>query len=322
MKNILLVLSACIGIPLIGQVESNFSHFMLKPVSYNIAYAGAYEPIEVGVHYRNQWTGLTGTTLSTGSLDFSMPLPKINSGIGLNMMYDVIGVQKNLYLSAGFAYQLKIKKAKLGMGIAGGIIQSTLYGNLLKAPEGDYNNNFDHRDPIIPLNKASGISPYFSVGLMFTYRKLQIAYSVTNLLEGKTIIANPTNSKNLIFTRNHYASISYKFKLSKSLVLAPNILFKTDFIEHQLDLNLMLAYKAKFDIGLGYRGYNKKSNESVIVLLGMNLWKELKVMYGYDISTGKSFGSQYGSHELSLVYKFNYKAKLISPKIIYNPRFL
>lgn len=322
MKKILYALLMMVASQMMSQVESNFSHFMLKPVSYNIAFAGSLQTIDVGLHYRNQWTGLSGKTISTGSLDVTLPLTKIHSGVGLNVMYDRLGVQKNIYLTAGYAYQLQIKKVQLGVGVSGGIIQSTLFGNLMRSPEGDYDNNFDHKDPIIPLDRASGISPCFSAGLMLTWKQLQIGYSLSNFLEGKAKLTNPSNSKNLIFRRNHYFSIAYKFKISKSLNLLPNALFKTDFKENQLDLNLILNYKSKVDVGLGYRGYNKKSNESVIVLLGVNLWKGLKLYYSYDISTGKLFAYQYGSHELSLTYKINYRTKMVVPKVIFNPRFL
>ncbi len=322
MKNIFVVIGTLISVQLMGQVESNFSHFMLKPVSFNSAYAGSLEPIEVGVTYRNQWTGLSGSTISTGSLYTTLPIPKISSGVSLNMMYDVLGVQKNLYLSLGYAYQLKIRKAKIGFGFSGGFIQSTLFGNLLRAPEGDYESNFDHRDPIIPLNRASGISPYLSLGIMFTYRTLQIGYSLSNVIEGSTTITNPSNAKNLIFQRNHFANVSYKFKISKSLSFSPNLLFKTDFKENQLDINFLLNYKSKFDVGIGYRGYSKKSNESVIILLGVNIWKGLQLMYSYDVATSRFFAYQSGSHEVSLTYKLNYKPRVFNSKIIYNPRFL
>ena len=322
LKKILFALLMTMAFQLMSQVESNFSHFMLKPVSYNVAFAGSRQTMDFGLHYRNQWTGLSGKTISTGSFDVTMPLPKIHSGVALNLMYDKLGVQKNLYVTIGYAYQLQIKKVQLGFGAGGGIIQSTLLGNLLRSPEGDYDNNFDHKDPIIPLDKVSGISPYFSAAMMLTWKQLQIGYSLSNFLEGKAKLANPSNSKNLIFRRNHYVSFAYKFKISKSLNLSPNVLFKTDFKENQLDLNMILDYKSKLDIGLGYRGYNKKSNESVIVLLGVNLWKGLKLYYSYDISTGKLFAYQYGSHEVSLTYKINYRAKVVVPKVIFNPRFL
>jgi hypothetical protein len=58
------------------------------------------------------------------------------------------------------------------------------------------------------------------------------------------------------------------------------------------------------------------------VLLGVNVWKGLKLYYSYDISTGKLFAYQYGTHELSLTYKINYRAKVVVPKVIFNPRFL
>ena len=322
MKKILFPLLMIMASPMLSQVESNFSHFMLKPVSYNIAFAGSQKTIDFGLHYRNQWTGLSGKTISTGSFDVTIPLAKIHSGLGFNLMFDKLGVQKNIYLAAGYAYQLQIKKVQLGFGVSGGIVQSTLLGNLLRSPEGNYDNNFDHKDPIIPLDKVSGISPYLSAALMMTWKQLQIGYSLSNFLEGKAKLTNPSNSKNLIFRRNHYFSLAYKFKISKSLNLLPNALYKTDFKESQLDLNLILDYKAKFDIGLGYRGYNKKSNESVIVLLGVNVWKGLKLYYSYDISTGKLFAYQYGTHELSLTYKINYRAKVVVPKVIFNPRFL
>lgn len=305
-----------------AQVESNSSHYMLKPVAYNIAYAGSKDEIEASIHYRNQWTALTNRTLSNAAFEVVYPISKINSAVAVTGIYDVIGAQRNFYLNVGYAYQLKIKRAKLGFGISGGFIQTTLLGNLLRAPEGDYDGMFTHNDPIIPLLKKNGISPYLTAGIFFSNKNLQIGCSLTNALESKAAVGAPNNSKNIIFRRNIYGFISYKLKVHKNISLLPSVLIRADAKKLQLDYTLMLNIKSNYFLGLGYRGYNKKSNESVILLLGLKFLKNMQLMYSYDINTSRMFNYQYGSHELTLKYAFLKAEKKVEPKIIYNPRFL
>ncbi len=295
---------------------------MLKIAAFNTAYAGSKNEIEVGLHYRNQWTGLTNRTLSTAAVEFVYPIQKINSGICFTSFIDVIGAQRNLYLNVGYAYQLKIKKTKLAIGISGGMIQTTLLGNQLRAPEGDYDGVFNHNDPIIPLNKKSGISPYLNAGLFFSSRNLLIGCSLTNAIEAKSNVGSPNNDKNIIFRRNIYGFASYSVKITKNFMFIPSILFRTDTKKMQFDYTLMFGIKNNYFAGLGYRGYNKKSNESVILLLGLKFLKNFKLMYSYDVNTSRMFNYQYGSHELTIHYAFQTKNKSIKPKIIYNPRFL
>ena len=295
---------------------------MLKPSAYNIAYAGSRPDIEIIAHYRNQWTALSNRTMSNAAIEFVYPINKINSAIAFNSIYDVIGLQRNLYLNLVYAYQLKIKKAKLGIGISGGIIQTSLLGNLLRAPEGNYEGTFSHNDPIIPLSNANGISPYLTAGLYFSNKNLDIGISLTNALEGKSTVGSPNNEKNIIFRRNIYGFVSYNLKISNKISLQPSLLYRTDLKKMQLDYNLLMKIKNNYFLGLGYRGYNKNSNECVILLLGMKFLKNLQIMYSYDINTGKLFSYQYGSHELTLKYNISRKIKDFTPKIIYNPRFL
>ena len=298
------------------------SHYMLKPVAYNIAYAGSKDQIEAALHYRNQWTALTNRTLSNASFEFVYPIMKINSALAITGIYDVIGAQRTFYLNVGYAYQLKIKKAKLGFGISGGLIQTTLLGNLLRSPEGDYDGVFNHNDPIIPLNTKNGIAPYLTAGLFFSNKNLQLGGSITNAIEAKANVGAPNSSKNIIFRRNIYGFVSYKLKVSNKISFYPSVLLRADAKKLQLDYTLLMNLKNNYFLGIGYRGYNKKSNESVILLLGLNFLKNMQLMYSYDINTSRLFNYQYGSHEVTIKYSFLKEIKKIEPKIIYNPRFL
>jgi type IX secretion system PorP/SprF family membrane protein len=320
---LLVVLLSCALTAARAQVGSNYSQFMLNAPAFNPAYAGSCPDLEATLFYRNQWTNLSGRTLSTPGFNASMPIKKISSGVGLAFVYDMIGAQRNLYFNASYAYQLKIKKSLLGFGVSGGLIQSTLLGNLLRAPEGNYEDGaFNHNDPIIPLAKSSGISPYLGAGLMFTHKGLQVGASVSSLVEGKSKVPGTLAENNIIFRRNLYGYISYRFKVGKKLNIRPSVLFKSDLKENQLDINALIYYKSVFWAGAGYRGYNKKSNESVILLFGVNILKNLMLGYSYDISLGPLRGANYGSHEIVLSWRQPLKTKEFKPKTIYNPRFL
>ena len=149
-----------------------------------------------------------------------------------------------------------------------------------------------------------------------------IGVSLSNILESKSSVGAPDNSKNVIFRRNIYGFASYKFIVSKNINIQPSILFRSDIKKMQFDYTLLMGIKNNYFVGLGYRGYNKKSNESVILLLGLKFLKNLVIMYSYDVNTSRLFNYQFGSHELTLNYAFIRKAKSVETKMMYNPRFL
>lgn len=307
---------------LLAQVESNSSHYMFKPLAYNTAQAACNENIDASIHYRNQWSNLTSTTLSNAAFEVSYPIARIRSAVSLTGIYDMIGAQRNLYLNVGFSYALPIRKWKLAAGVSGGMVQSVLKGNILRAPDGQYDNTFTHNDPIIPLNRSNGISPYLTAALFLHHKSFFTGISLTNALESAASVGAPNASKNIIFRRNLYAVASYKIKAGKSLIIQPGVLYRTDFKKMQLDYSLIFNVKKNYYVGIGYRGYNNNSNESVMLLLGLNFLKNVSLLYSYDINTSRMFNYQYGSHEVTLKYSVLPKKREYKPKIIYNPRFL
>lgn len=306
-----------------AQVASNYSQFMFNVPAFNPAYAGSNPNLELTALYRNQWTKLSGRTISTPGLNIVAPIERIHSGVSATFVYDILGAQRNLWFNVGYASQLQVKKVKIGFGVNGGLVQATLLGNLLRAPEGNYADGvFNHNDPIIPLSASSGIAPSFGAGLAVTWKGLQIGFSASSIIEGKAKVSSPAGLSNVFFRRNLFGFATYKMPLSPKMSLQPSVLFKSDLKLNQFDINILWYFKDRFWAGAGFRGYNKKSSESVILLLGLNVIRNLGLGYSYDISVGGLRSNNFGSHEIMLTWRQPLKSKVSIPKTVYNPRFL
>ena len=83
----------------------------------------------------------------------------------------------------------------------------------------------------------------------------------------------------------------------------------------QADVNLMATYKGKFWSGLGY-----SSGDAVVVLLGANLGKHLRVGYSYDYNLSGLSRFNDGSHEIFVGYDLTIKLPTRPLLIIRSPR--
>ncbi len=105
-----------------------------------------------------------------------------------------------------------------------------------------------------------------------------------------------------------------------------SFLFKSQGGIHQLDLGAYW-YRYPLMFGMWYRGVpflNKlASRDAIVVLAGYKL-EDFSIGYSYDITISRLLLSTGGSHEVSLIYKFNQeweKLKKTSYKSVPCPEF-
>jgi hypothetical protein len=101
--------------------------------------------------------------------------------------------------------------------------------------------------------------------------------------------------------------------------MSPSLHFKKQSKFNQLDIGTYFNLEP-INFGVWYRGVPIDSNNnfnSIISSLGIN-FKDLIISYSYDYNFSELSDSG-GSHEISLIYNFNFLGKKIPPK---NARFL
>ena len=102
--NILLFLF--IVVPLRGQQESSFNHYMFNSQLFNPAFVGLEENLTISSLNNIQWVGFDGNP-STNSLLFDASLDN-NLGVGAEVISDRIGPLNSNYLAIDLSYHLPL----------------------------------------------------------------------------------------------------------------------------------------------------------------------------------------------------------------------
>lgn len=322
-RNLLIVCIVFSPLMLLAQQTSQYTLYSLNPYAYNPAYAAASNYLEATGVFRKQWLGLEGSP-TTQNLNFHLPINFLNSGIGTNIENEKVGAIRVTKISLGYAYGMRLGKgAKLSLGLSGGVLQSSLDGTKLLAPDGEYGGLTPiHNDNLLPDSKINAISYEVDAGIYIKTATLDVGLSVLHLT-GSKIDYSFNDVTDFNYARHYIGFLSYKIDLNDKVRLIPSIMVKTDFVQNQMDATILMEYNNKYLLGTAYRGYNKTSNDALSVLGGLKITSEWQLAYSYDFTLSGLKTPSQGSHEVILQYQLEKiigKGKL--PKIIHNPRLL
>jgi len=283
-----------------GQQQAQFTQYMFNGLIINPAYAGADESLNVTALTRSQWVGVDGAPV-TQTLTAHSRVANDHSGIGLAIMNDKIGIHKNLTINASYSYRLLLSKTSwLSMGIQAGIdSKKSDYASLTANGPSDPNQ----------FQSISNTFFDFGAGLFFNSRRMQIGFSVPNIMPGK-ISLQDTLGANLNPT--HYFLFSrYRFALNQNVNLEPSFLVKyVAGNPFSYDVNLNMVVQQVFTAGVSYR-----RSESIDFLCRLKLSRQLSSGFSYDFPVGKiaSLRSS-GTYEVMVNYAFTFSHKSVSPR--------
>ncbi|MEZ4886539.1 MAG: type IX secretion system membrane protein PorP/SprF [Chitinophagales bacterium] len=305
-----------------AQQFTQLTQYMNNRLTYNPAYAGSKEDVNVEAGIRMQWLGIEGSPM-TQVVGVHLPVAGIKSGIGLNIVNDLLGAERNTGLMLSYAYRAKIgARANLAIGFSIGGIQKSINGNKLRSPSGDYIGGIDHQDDFIPLGVASGIAPDAGFGIYLQSDKLTIGLSAQNLLEPTIDFSTPSGENYGIgFNRHFFLFSAYEMEIG-NIVLYPSLLLKSDLVKLQGEISAIAAFGDIFKGGLAFRGLEPDSFDAVSILAGIDISRQLTLMYSYDFTLSTLRNASSGSHELSVNYKIQNILPTKKGKAIYTPRFL
>ena len=310
---------------LFGQQFPQYSLYMLNKYRINPAYAGLDNSLNITGVYRKQWVDIPGSP-STQNVTAHMPLYILRGGLGIDIENDELGAERTTSSTISYNNWIPINKTSiLSIGLAAGIIQKSLDGTKLRAPEGDYDSQdpfvtIEHNDGRLPTSLVSAIVPTVSAGIYFQSERMDIGFSANNLIESKAKLDNSTEIQQ---KRNYFFIFAYNFDLGNTITIHPSILTKSDFKEHQLDISTLVKYNDNIFGGLSFRGYSSNSIDAVVFMAGFKLSEKMTFAYAYDMTLSGLKNVSKGSHEIMLNYNLNKPIGAgIPPEIIYNPRFL
>lgn len=206
---------ATIALCLLG--FSNLAQPVLTKYLENIAYfnpaAVAYKPcdsLKITSFYRNQWIGTKGSPQNVTAMT-EYNLSKINSGIGLNVTHERLGLFKNFEFGLSYRYSLKFKNdSALSAGASMDYSVLRLKGLMI------FSN-----DSTLQVNSADAkINSKF--GVFYSSPSLLLGASVFHLFEPVFHLDFMQTTYQLNRLYNFHGS--YKFQINTHNTLSPELI--------------------------------------------------------------------------------------------------
>jgi len=245
---------------------------------------------------RQQWVGFKGAP-STTVFNISAPVApfKIKSGVGLLVESDNVGFDKDINLALSYSYHLDLGPGKLGIGLNLGMLNKTLTPEW-QIPLGDAHTPVSG-DPLIPENKESYIAFDAGLGFYFKADKYYAGLSVTHINQPEVKYSKGTP----YISRHYYFTAGYTLQLpNPSLELLPSVFAFSDGKVTQFTITSLIRYNKKVWGGVSYR-----AGDSVIGMVGFELYNGLRLGYAYDFILSDINKSSSGSHEFIVNYCFD-----------------
>ena len=316
MKKIYLMSLLFLIIDLCGFSQVQLTEYFLDKTLYNPAFTGTSGGLSANGYLRDQWMGLTDPNRNrvepvSTILNFHAPVYALNSGIGINLVYNKLGFEKNTGVKLNYAYFIPLpdKNASLSIGIGVSLLSKSIdYSRLIPEQPGD---------PLINSSKIErGFIPDIDFGIQYQkLNKFYMGISTVNLIRSSADIASVRYSPE----RYYYLTAGYYIKLKenrkKVLYLIPSALVKSDLLNMQIDLNAMIEYNSLYWGGVSWR-----YQDAVAVMAGINL-KGIRIGASYDITTSYLSEASKGSFEFFVGYKHAIKHK-VQHSYNFNTRYL
>lgn len=273
-----------------------FTHHTYTHAFTNPGFAGMGQGICLSSVVRQQWAGFKDsegnkvapeTFLITGD----MPVKILRGGVGLSIIQDKLGFEKNVGVQLGYSYHTDIGAAKLGIGTALNFLNRTV----------DFSKFKPHQsgDPLLATAEQSDMLFDANLGAFLEVPDVYyVGFSVTSMLESKSKALTDNSSSSFVGDRTFYLVGGYQFVApwNPAFEFHPAVSLMSNVSTYQMNLTGTVVYNNKFWGGVNYR-----PQESIGLMVGMTVLN-LRLGYSYDINT-LGLGVP-GSHEISLGYCF------------------
>lgn len=284
-----------------AQQDPNFTQYMTNMSVINPAYTtGNSLVLNLGSLYRYQWSGIKGAP-RTITLFAHIPIyERVESGFSLISDDTGNGAKKETNFFADFAYNLKLNEnQRIAFGLKAGFstISTNFNGFKLNSGNVTTDNAF--------AENVNETVPNIGVGTYFFGEKYYVGLSIPNLLSSKHVKSRPTSISfgpekiHTFFTGGYVMNINETFKIKPA--------FMAIFVKGapvSVDLTANVLYNEKFELGTAYR-----FNDSVSILMNVNVTPSLRIGYSYDYTTSNLSQFSSGSHEIGLLYNLDLLGK-------------
>ncbi len=266
-----------------------FTNYLLNQYGFNPATTGMATDLQVNLYYRKQWTGFPDAPVTRIAAVRSR-LRRVPFAVGGYFFKDEAGALRRSGGTLMLSYTQRIgEKTTISAGFAGGFHQLRLMDDFTVR---------DLDDPVI-LNAQTGLwAPDFNAGLHVQSGDFYFGFSIPQLFEPRLRFGDPGRLSRL---ESHYYMVAgYDWSLSEHFRLEPSVMLKmTEGIPIQPEAALRGIFMNRYWVGGLYR-----SQEALAAMAGFAAGRMLEVSYSYDFTTSGLRHANSGSHEISLVFRF------------------
>lgn len=284
----LVLLLACTGLQ--AQQEPMYTQFFYNRLVLNPAYAGSRDGLSLVALIRQQWVGFAGAP-STQTFSAHAPLGKSNSGVGLNLIHDKIGITNQFVLNGAYSFRIPIGDYNsLNLGLQGQVRQRQMDWSESN-PQHVNDNNFNYTGRNIFL-------PNFGAGLYYEHVKGHyFGVSMPQMLENDLNYVSGSPNQDLAQLRRHYFVMGgLLIDPGGDVKIQPSVLAKyVANAPFQVDINLGVIIKDRLTVGGTYR-----TGDSNDLFIQYEIKRKFRFGYAYDFAFTKLLPYNVGSHELML----------------------
>lgn len=280
-----------------SQFDAQLSQYMFHNSSFNPAAVGEGDMIQIIGQHRIQWVGMPNAPQTTVfSINSPVKIGNVLQGIGVKFLNDKVGLFTNQSAHLQYAFKKKLGVGLLSVGADFGLETIGFDGSKDSIPTGDYHNP---SDPQIPKTNVKGMAFDMNLGVFYSTPKLYAGISYLHVNSPKVSWGNNIEFKQ---TGSMFFTGGYNLILPDSkYVLKPSTLIKTDMSSVQCDLTARMEYDNKY-----WGGISCRIQDAVVFLAGINISNGLSIGYSYDLPISKIITASSGSHEILVMYSFEY----------------
>jgi len=281
-----------------AQQLQNSSLYDLQGAFHNPSLAGVATLNSVGVSYRTQWSGITGSPKTVTAFG-SFKLPKHEMGVSGYVYSDETGPTSRTGVQLAFAKHIIFaNKANLSLGIEARMLQFAIDKNKLSQTLGN--------DPV--LGGSSNNTKFDAgFGISYTTDKFQVGASVSQLAQSNLNFysGNLPRTETAKLYRHYYLHGKYLIDIDGSTTITPNALFTMlPNAPAEFQGGIRIEHEKLVWFGFGYRVH-----QGPMFSAGVNIKENFTIGYAFDIYNRPLPTSTNGStaHEFLLKYSLGRK---------------
>ncbi len=324
-KLIYVVFFFAVGQAALAQQLPLYSQYLYNKFMINPAQAGADGFTSFNITAREQWLGYSGAPrtyslsyqtrflkrtyrLKKNIFDETVYRPKTMGHVGLGgyIYSDQNGLVHRTGFQTTYSYHFWVDDyTQLSFGLA-----LTGYHYIITANEDSFE---DPTEPWLNDNLRRGIFvPDADFGVYLLDPDYEVGFSAQQMF-GALGKFGSKSYRNFSMDRHFYLFGSYNFYTGTHIVLQPSLLFKmSEQVRPQADIGLTYIHDQAFWLGLTYR---TGSAGMIIGNIRFKFWPTRVMLrsvyfgYAFDYTLNKIQQATYGTHEITVAFKFGDSSK-------------